>query len=69
MTSKIHQTLPAKQNVNVRDYNKQVIQRKIRLASYIPAPRLIKGFRNNPRLVEVPCKTNPTVTTPQAIKD
>lgn len=58
-----------KQRVNVRDYNKQVRKRKLRLASYVSAPRLIKGYHNHPRLVEVPCKSNPTVQTPQAIKD
>ena len=69
MTSKIHQIQPQKQNVNVRRHNEIQLQRKLRLASYVPAPRLIKGFRNHPRLVEVPCKSNPTVQTPQAIKD
>lgn len=45
----------SQQDVNVRRYNTIVLRRKIRLASYVPAPRLIKHqqppqFENNPTL-------------------
>jgi hypothetical protein len=36
------------QSVNVRRYNTIVNRRRLRLASYVPAPRLVKGFHNNP---------------------
>jgi len=47
--------------VNVRRYNKQILKRKLRLASYISAPRLVKH-----KLLHQPI---PTVQTPQAIKE
>lgn len=40
------------QSVNVRRYNTIVNHRKLRLASYIAAPRLVKGFHNNPEITE-----------------
>jgi len=36
-----------KRDVNIRRYNKQVFQRKLRLASYVSAPILRKGFHNH----------------------
>lgn len=40
----------AGQSVNVRGYNTMVNRRKLRLASYVAAPRLVKHtqFENNP---------------------
>lgn len=42
----------ASQSVNVRAYNTMVNRRKLRLASYVNAPRLVKGFHNNPVVSE-----------------
>jgi len=39
-----------KREVNTRRYNKIVFRRKLRLASFVPAVRLVKGYHNNPRL-------------------
>jgi hypothetical protein len=39
-----------KREVNVRRFNKIVFRRKLRLASFVPAVRLIKGFHNNPAI-------------------
>lgn len=35
-----------KQDVNTRRYNKLVFKRKLRLASFVSAPILRKGFHN-----------------------
>lgn len=37
-----------KRDVNARRFNKIQLMRKIRLASFVPAVRLVKGFHNNP---------------------
>ncbi len=50
-----------KRRVNTRNYNSIVLKRKLRLASFVSAPILRKGFHNNPRLVEVSCKSSPSV--------
>ncbi len=36
--------------VRVKMINRIDLKRRIRLASYVSAPRLVKGFHNNPRL-------------------
>jgi hypothetical protein len=38
----------AKQTVNGMRYNSIILKRKLRIASFVPAPRLIKTFHNNP---------------------
>jgi hypothetical protein len=40
-----------KRDVNTKRFNKIVLKRKLRLASFVDAPILRKGFHNNPRLV------------------
>lgn len=40
-----------KRDVNVRRFNKIQTHRKLREASYIGYPRLVKGFHNRARLV------------------
>lgn len=48
-----YQTLAmAKREVNVRRFNKIERARRLRLASFIAAPRLVKGYHNNPRLAK-----------------
>jgi len=37
-----------KREVNTRRFNKIVFRRKLRLASVVPAVRLVKGFHNHP---------------------
>jgi len=39
-----------KQTVNARRYNSISLKRKLRLVSFVSAIRLVKGFRNKPRL-------------------
>jgi len=41
-----------KRDVNVRRYNRIQLARKLREVSYVSAPRLIKGYHNNPRLIK-----------------
>jgi hypothetical protein len=41
-----------KRDVNTRRYNHIVLRRKLRLASFVDAPILRKGFHSNPRLVK-----------------
>jgi len=48
-----------KQTVNARRYNSIDLKRRLRLASFISAPRLKKGYHNNPTLLLD--KPNPTV--------
>ena len=38
----------SKQTVNVRRYNRVILKRKLRLASFVSAVRLVKGFHNRP---------------------
>jgi len=47
-----------KQTVNTRQLNRIDLKRRIRLASFVPFPRLVKGFHNNPRITR---KSSPTV--------
>lgn len=42
---------PRKPNCNIARYNRIVIKRRLRAASFVPAPRLIKGFHNNPKIL------------------
>lgn len=48
LISQYHKVSGIKRDVNTRRYNKIVLRRKLRLASFVSAPRLIKGFHNNP---------------------
>lgn len=50
LTSPIYRSLPRKVNVNARRINKELRRKKLALASFIPVPRLVKGFRNTPKL-------------------
>ena len=48
--SSIYYRLPWKAAVNIQRANRITLQRKLRLASFVNQPRLVKGFHNNPRL-------------------
>jgi hypothetical protein len=52
MISQYGRIAATKQDVNVRRVNKITLARKLRLASFVSAPRLIKGYHNNPRLIK-----------------
>lgn len=50
MVSPIYHRLPRKNDINYRRIAKELKRRKLALASFVPFPRLIKGFHNNPKL-------------------
>ena len=45
LISQIYKAIP-KRDVAVKQYNRMILKRKLRLASYVDAPRLIKSFHS-----------------------
>ena len=43
----------SKQTVNTRQFNRIDRKRRLRLVSFVPAVRLVKGFHNKPRFTNV----------------
>lgn len=52
MISQYSRIAATKQDVNVRRFNKIERARKLRLASFVNAPKLIKGFHNHARFAQ-----------------
>ena len=50
LTSPYQRLMGTKKTVNIRRFNKLAFSRKIRLASFVPAVRLVKGFHNKPQI-------------------
>ena len=44
--------IASKRTVNVRRYNKMILARKIRLASFVDAPIFRKGFHSHPVMIQ-----------------
>jgi hypothetical protein len=52
MTSDYARLRSIKWDVNTRRYNGIVLKRKLRLASFVSAVRLKKGFHNHPKITQ-----------------
>lgn len=50
MVANYNRVAAIKREVNTRRYNRIDLSRRLRLASFIPYPRLVKGFHNKPRM-------------------
>ena len=48
LVSNLYTRLPRKWTINTQRINREAMRHKLALASFVPAPRLVKGFHNNP---------------------